>query len=386
MRVLHVGKYFPPHPGGIEYVLHDLLPAQAALGIEPAALVHHHERGLATACEAFRGLPVWRVRTFGSLVYAPLAPAFPFVLRKILRQWRPDVIHVHAPNVSAFSVLLPGLFPGDLGRIRLVMHWHSDVVASRIDRRLAWAYRVYRPFERALLRHAARIIATSQPYLESSETLRPYREKCLVMPLGVDPARLPHPQVQSLQWASAQWRTPGLKVLCVGRLSYYKGHRYLLDAVARHGNLSLVLVGGGEGEAALRAQAAKLNLGERLNLLGYMNDEQVRALLAACDVFCLPSIERTEAFGVALLEAMRYDKPLVATAIPGSGVQFVTQNGVNGLLVEPMNVGALADALTRLADDLTLRRKLGDAGGQRFEREFHIQRMARATLETYQSL
>jgi len=383
VRVLHIGKYFPPHPGGIEYVLHDLLGAQRRLGIDAAAVVHQHTRSQPTVCEDFRSSPLWRVRTWGQLLYVPIAPTFPLALRSIVRRFNPDIIHSHVPNTSAFSVLLPGVLPAGIPG---VVHWHSDVVPSQIDRRIAWAYRLYRPFERRLLAKTDAVIATSAPYLESSAALRPWKHKCHVVPLGIDPARLSEPNDELRNWAREQWRGRGLKVLAIGRLTYYKGHEVLLDALGRGADLTLCLVGEGERQWKLNDLVNRFGVTDRVNMLGFLSDDKVQALLAECDCLCLPSLERTEAFGVVLLEAMRYGKPLVASDIPGSGVGWVCQDNVTGLLAEPANPAALAHALERLQDDPSLAKRLGCTGAERFRAEFHIDRVAESTRRIYETL
>jgi rhamnosyl/mannosyltransferase len=266
--------------------------------------------------------------------------------------------------------------------VPLVVHWHSDVVPSRIDRRLTFAYRLYQPFETRLLNAAAEIVATSQPYLDSSETLQRHRAKCAVVPLGIDPARLPEPTDAERNWARAQWRGSGLKLLTVGRLTYYKGHTHLIDAMRDAPDARLCIVGDGDQHKRLQWQVTHGELHGRVRLLGYVDDAKVRALMAECDGLCLPSVERTEAFGVVLLEAMRYGKPLLATAIPGSGVGWVVNHNVTGLLVEPGDAAALAGAIEQLSD-AALRQRLGAAGRDRFVADFHIDSVARALSRVY---
>jgi rhamnosyl/mannosyltransferase len=316
-----------------------------------------------------------RAPTYGSFLYAPVAPMFGRLMRRIVREFEPDVVHVHMPNTSALGAAKLS--------VPLVVHWHSDVVPSRIDKRLALAYRFYKPFESRMLARAAAVVATSQPYLDSSETLKPYRDKCAVVPLGIDPARLPEPDEASRQWARQQWHGDGLRVLTVGRLTYYKGHAHLIDAMKKTSEARLCIVGDGDLHKRLQWQVTQGQLHDRVRLLGYVDDAKVRALLAECDCFCLPSVERTEAFGVVLMEAMRYSKPLVATRIPGSGVGWVVNHNVTGLLVEPGDSKALAGALNQLAGDVVMQERFGAAGRDRFLAEFHIDSVAKALLRLY---
>ena len=122
-----------------------------------------------------------------------------------------------------------------------------------------------------------------------------------------------------------------------------------------------------------------------MSLAGFVEDDRVRGLLATCDLFCLPSIERTEAFGVVLMEAMRYGKPLLACRIEGSGVTWVVRDGDNGLLVPTADSSALADALASLRDDPALRERFGESGRKRYAEDFDIDRVADAVTGVYRS-
>ena len=190
MRVLHIGKYYPPFAGGIEHFLADLLPALTQRGIASAAVVHDEQRGRpGQAPDPSDSPAIYRAPCHGQLLYAPLSPAFPAWLRRAIREFRPDLLHLHMPNTSAFwALMMPSA-----RKLPWIVHWHADVVASTIDRRLALAYQFYRPLEQRLLAASKAIIATSAPYLDASAALRPWRERCRVIPLGLDPSRFPAP-------------------------------------------------------------------------------------------------------------------------------------------------------------------------------------------------
>jgi glycosyltransferase involved in cell wall biosynthesis len=379
-RSLHVGKYFPPFTGGMERFLADLLSAMHEQGAAVAALVHEHRPSRQSGGEMGWPFPVRRVPSYGRLVYAPVSPAFPRELARSIRQFKPDILHLHLPNTSAFWALaLPAA-----RRLPWVVHWHSDVVISGLDRRLALAYPVYRPLEQRLLTRAAAIVATSPPYLASSTALARWRDKCRVIPLGLNPAGLPVPGAEELAAAHARWGSGALRVLTVGRLSYYKGHEVLIDAVARVPGARLIIIGSGERQALLRTRVQELRLEGRAELAGNCSAGERNALLATCDLFCLPSVERTEAFGMALLEAMRYGRPVLASAIPGSGVGWVVQDGMTGILVPPGDPEALAMGIARLRS--MDRDALGRAGRKRLKQRFHIRQLAQAMIDLYREL
>jgi glycosyltransferase involved in cell wall biosynthesis len=370
MRILHVGKYFPPAAGGMERFLGDLVAAQRRAGNDVSVLVHADPAGNRGDDPAWlKRCPVWL-----KVAFAPISPLFPLWLHRSVRSHRPHLLHIHMPNPSAFwALMLPAA-----RAVPWIVHWHSDVEVSNPAVRLLYSY--YRLFERSVLERAECIIATSLPYLDASKPLAAWRHKCHVVPLGVDPARLPEmrrPQDEGL------WRTGKLRVLAVGRLTYYKGFETLIRAVAADSDKELVIAG--EGEERPRLEAAIRDSRERpaVRLLGAVDDETLCSLMASCDVFCLPSRERTEAFGIVLMEAMRYGKPLLVSELAGSGVNWVARNGQNAMVVPAGDVDAWRAGLTALANSRAKRELLGHLGHERYQREFQIAAIERRISGVY---
>ena len=365
VRILHIGKYYPPVPGGMERFLGDLVKAQRAAGHDVGVLVHRAERG------EERGDPAWLMRcpVWLKLFFAPISPAFPMWLSRAVARLRPEVLHIHMPNVSAFwALLLPSTRD-----LPWVIHWHSDVELSQ--RTVRFAYPHYQLFERALLERAECIVVTSPQYLEASQPLHAWRHKCHVVPLGVDPDRLP--AVDPAEGA-ALWTRSGLRLLAVGRLSYYKGFETLIRAAAgRDRGHELLIVGEGEERPALERILEEAGNPSWVRLLGHADDATLHRLMASCDVYCLPSCERTEAFGIVLMEAMRYGKPLLVSDIKGSGVTWVARHGENAIIVAPGDVPAWREALETLSASPARRAALGQAGAKRYLREFGIANVVR---------
>lgn len=380
MRVLHIGKYYPPFAGGIERFMADLLPALQTQSIATAALVHDeqsHRRGLRPI--PTDSIPVYRVPCHGRVLYAPVSPTFPCWLNQAIREFHPDLLHLHLPNTSAFWTLaVPAA-----RRLPWVIHWHADVVASAIDRRLALAYRLYRPLEQRLLAVSRAVIATSPPYLDASTALEPWRDRCQVIPLGLNPERIPDPDPATRERAEALWGRADFRVLAIGRLTYYKGHDTLIRATAHLPGSRVLIVGTGEHRGRLAALIRSMKLGERVALPGFQPEVDLNALLASCDVLCLPSLERTEAFGLVLLEAMRFGKPVVVSDIPGSGAGWVTRQAGHGLLAPPGDAGGLTAALRELQHDPKRRLALGRAGAAALRERFGIEPVAAAVAELY---
>ena len=364
----------------METYLRDLMVAQSRQGMESCALVHQSDITLRNQSESFEGgehkLTIIRAAVWARFLFTPISPLFPWLLSRMIRQRKPDIFHLHMPNVSAFWALcLPAA-----RRIPWVIHWHADVLASQYSLGLRIFYTFYRPFERALLRHSKAIIVTSPPYLASSAVLADFLEKCEIVPLGLDPTFLPEPDAQ----APAIVEGEVLRVLAIGRLTYYKGFEYLIRATAGVADVVVHLVGTGDEEVKLRELARSLGLEHRVFFHGRLSSDQLAEQFSACDCLCLPSIERTEAFGMVLLEAMYCGKATLVSDVDGSGMGWVVEHNKTGLKVPPKDVQKLTDGLKQLEGDRDKMRTFGEQGRQKFDREFHIERSAARVAELYE--
>lgn len=381
MRILHLGKYYPPYQGGIESFMHALLPALALQSVESLALVHAHAPSgrMGQSGRTSEGpVSVWRVPCWGSLLYAPVSPAFPVWLERALVEFQPDVLHIHVPNTSGFWPLLSAR----ARRLPWVVHWHADVLTAATRPALKHAYRGYRLFEAKLLDRASAIIATSPPYLAGSAPLKAVIDKCRVIPLGLDLGAQRAPSSVAADFAQVLWgarSTCSPKVLAIGRLAHYKGFQHLVTAAVHLPRARIIIVGEGEERASLQQLIARLGVADRVVLAGRLPDDQLTALLKSCDVFCLPSVEKTEAFGMVLLEAMACSRPLVASRLVDSGLVWVVQDGVTGLLATP---GDHQDLSAKLSLAATMP-QLGLAGRQRLESAFDIRQVAKSVAQMY---
>jgi rhamnosyl/mannosyltransferase len=359
LRVLHVGKFYPPHAGGMESHL-ELLCRLTQGEVDLSVVVSADDAR--TVREVRGGVPVTRLGTRLTLASASFNPG----LAREIRRADADVVHFHHPNPPAVLGYLAARPRG-----RLVVTYHSDIVRQRVLGPL------FAPILHRFLRRADAIVASSPDYAAASPVLRRHRERVTVIPFGIDPEEFR--QVDEDEVRAIRARYGERIVFAAGRLVYYKGFGYLVRAMRRVDG-RLLIAGDGPLRAELARAADDAGVAERVTLLGRVPD--LRPYYHAARVFALPSVARSEAFGIVQMEAMACGLPVVNTALD-TGVPFVSPHGVTGLTVPPADAGALADAITRLLDDAALRERLGAAGRARVETELSAETMARRTLELY---
>lgn len=361
MRVLQIGKYYPPYMGGIETHLRALCSGLAREMEVEVLVASNNAREVK---ERIEGILVTRVATPLHLASAPICPA----LAARIRASNPELVHVHLPNPAAVLAYLASGHSGPL-----IVTYHSDTVKQKFLGLL------FEPLLHRFLNRASIIIATSPNYLDSSPVLLRHRNRCKVIPYGItveEFSRTPEPDVSLIRRRFGQ-----RLVIAVGRMVYYKGFEYLVKAmpdVRGH----LLLVGDGPLTTSLMDLATSLGVAERVTFLGNLPNEAVIPYYHAADIFVLPSIARSEAFGIVQIEAMAAGKAVVNTDLD-SGVPYVSQHGITGITVKPKNSAALAEAINLLLDNGDLRYAYGSAALARVRSEFGLDRMIVQIREIY---
>jgi len=377
LRVTMVNKYYsPPHLGGVENVVRTLSEGLVEYaGARVRALVSNESRERVE--EKIGGVEVVRLPRQLALSSAPVAAGMPRALRDELRRQGPggpepaDVVNLHSPYPwGELSFLWARL------AVPSVALYHSDIVRQK------GLLAAYRPFLERFLDRVDLIVTSSPNMVRSSDFLAPRAEKCRVVPFGL-PARC-FTATPAVLGRAAELRAAhaGRKtVLFVGRLVYYKGVDVLLRAMPRV-DADLVVIGRGPLEAQLRGFASASGIARRVTFLPPQANEELSAWYQAADVFCLPSVARSEAFGLVQIEAHAAGTPVVSTDLP-TGVPYANPDGVTGLTVPPGDSLALAAALNRLLNDDDLRARLGRQAQARALREFTVPRMVASTLDVY---
>jgi rhamnosyl/mannosyltransferase len=364
MRVVHVFKdFYPPTTGGIEQHMR-LLCAGLARHIDVSVLVP--SRSTRRTEDLVDGIRVIRASEFGRYLSVPLCPTMPGELRRLA----PDVVHLHFPNPMGDLAYLLGSL-----RVPVVMTYHADIAKPRPA---LWPYRlVWRQLERRV----RRIVVSSEAFLASSECLSRHREKCVVIPFGIDPEpfALRNREHEIVERLRQEHGHP--LALFLGVLRPYKGLQILLRAMTTVRG-RLLIAGRGPHRTALEGLARRLGVADRVVFVGEVSETERRLLLHACNVFVLPSLDRSESFGIAQLEAMACGKPVISSDLP-TGVRVVNRHMRTGLLVPPGDPDALAAALNRLLGDEPLRAELGQAARVRVAEDFGPEAMIERTLAVY---
>lgn len=364
-RVVHVYKdMYPPVEGGVERVMYHmarLASEEFEVGVITAP------GGMQTRQRTIDGrIEVTEVGSLGRLQSTPIAPAFLTALRRS----RADLFHFHFPHpMGEVAYLLSGL------KTPAVATYHGDVVRQKA------ALTVYRPIMKRFLNRMRVIMPTTERFLGFSKDLVGHLDRCEVVNLGYPPDDyvLEHVTGPMADEYKNRW---GDFIFFIGCLRYYKGLRYLIDALEKLPNARLVVAGSGNEGAELKAQVDSLGLGDRVHFLGRVSDPEAVALLHAAKVFCLPACEPAEVFGLCQIEAMFCGLPIVSTDLR-TGVPEVNQHEESGLIVPPKNSDALAEALGRILDDDALQKKLSEGGRERALRLYTARKMTDHVCEIY---
>ncbi|WP_306579396.1 glycosyltransferase family 4 protein [Pseudomonas sp.] len=367
IKVLHFFKtYYPDSMGGIEQVIFQIAEGTRAHGVQPEVL-YLSPRGAARN-EAVANHVTHRSR----LDLHVASTGFSLSAMKDFAELaaQADIIHYHFPWPYMDLVHF-------LARLNkpTVVSYHSDIVKQK------WLLKLYQPLMNRFFSSVDRVVASSPNYAAHSPVLTRFKEKVEIIPYGLDRATYPKASAEKL----AYWRTRlGERFfLFVGALRYYKGLDYLLEA-AHINRLPVVIMGGGFLESQLKAQAQQKGL-DNVQFLGGLADDDKAALLELCYAFAFPSHLRSESFGISLLEAAMYGKPLISCEM-GSGTTFINLADQTGLVVPPRDAAALAQAMQRLWDDPLMAQAMGAKALQRYEEVFTASAMASAYAGLYRSL
>lgn len=373
MKVLHVYRtYFPDPPGGLQEAIRQICLAASLFGVESRvfALSPNPQPASLDRPEAL----VFRARSWWAPASCDLGGISALQCFSEQAAWA-DVLHFHFPWPYAdFLNLL------SVAERPKIMTYHSDIVRQR------FLLRLYAPLMRRTLGSMDAVVATSPAYIQTSPFLQSLvsRERLRAIPLGIEDS--------FVSCVSGDVESDILKrlnlagndfVLALGVLRYYKGFHTLIEAAGDIGK-PIVIAGSGPEGVSLKALAKSLGA-DNVIFAGQVTDQEKRDLLRACTLLALPSHLRSEAFGMVLVEASMYAKPMVCCEV-GSGTSFVNIDGETGFVVPPEDSESLSAAINRIMDDVDLARGFGLAARQRYERMFSGEAQGRAYASLYREV
>lgn len=355
MKILQISRFYPPKIGGVERVVQQI--GEGLNDRTDMQVLVCQEKG--KGCdEVYEGVKVHRSGSLGVFLSMPLSFSFMHNVRKYSKD--ADIVHFHMPFPLADLAYFLSGYKG-----KVVIWWHMEIVRQKK------AMAIYRPMMMKFLERADLIMVATEGHVKGSEVLQQFKDKIVAIPFGLDDAFLEKSLAAIAEPSSDT--SSATKFLFIGRLVYYKGCDVLLEAFAKMENKEahLTLVGGGPMKEELEAMAKTYGIEDRVHMLGSIPYGDLLQQIAECDVFVLPSSERTEAFGIVQIEAMAYGKPVINTNLP-TGVPYVSLHEKTGLTVEPKDVEGLTGAMDRLANDAPLREKFGKAARKRVEEEYKL--------------
>lgn len=373
IRPLHVGKFMPPPHAGVEAHIDTLLNSLSGYCYPTLLAARSPSRSNESLQPDYRSI---RTENLGKFASATVSPSV--VTKGIyeLTSKRSNILHIHAPNPWADILALsaPRSVP-------VVVTWHSDIV-----RQMAY-FPWYRKIQRAVLKRAEKVIFfTEGHYLSSTQAGGLPSSKVKFIPHGLNYDELTSTSIQDSINSSDSSLGDRDYILHVGRHVPYKGINYLLDAFSlAKTHALLVLVGAGELTSSFKRQVDSLGISERVRFLGEVDKLHLRRLYRNSAFFCLPSVERSEAFGIAACEAMAFGKPTLVCDL-GNGVNYLNRHGETSIIVPPRNVAALSEAIDMLMDNVSLRNSMGMLAAEWVRKRFSLDVMRSETLSLYESI
>ncbi len=357
MKICFVNSFLPPWRGGAETYTENLARHLGDRGHDVKVLAS--SAPLQPGCFSSKQCSGKRLRSILRIYGSPIMPALPFELAKM----KADIVHANFPSPYIAFVAAES---ARITSVPAVLTWHNDLPPVTEG-----AARLVRLHDHLVLpryvNHYRRIISTSPIYAKTSPVLARYPRKVAIIAPGVDSQKFnPKTDGRPIR-RKFSIGEDDVTVGFVGALTKwhrYKGLDILLSAfqaaVKSVRNLRLLIVGSGDLEKEFREQASRFSTPDRIIFAGNVPDEELPAYYAAMDMVVLPSKDRSEGFGLSLLEGAASGKPIIGSSV--GGIPSIVRHGVNGLLVPPNQAQPLSDAIHTLATNHEIRSKLGKKG------------------------
>ena len=367
-KVLQIVNYMYPHIGGIEQVARNVINSLRNNDTVEQKVICFNEdaekemyicRRHETVKEFVDDVEVVRCGCILKVASQSISLTFPIELDKLMNKFKPDTVIFHYPNPYEAAWLLRYRKRD----FRLIVFWDLDIFKQKV---LAKFFHLQ---SLLLCKRADYLIASSPNYIDGSQYLSKFREKCCIIPNCINTEKMIDPESIQNLISSIKKKYRG-KTICftAGRHVPYKGIEYLVRASRYLDDRFAVLIA---GDGPLTSHLKQLADGDnKIEFLGVISDVELAAYDCACDIYCFPSITKNESFGFSMAEAMYYGKPTITFTIPGSGVNYLSLNGVTGIECPNGDTKAFAEAIQTLDNNEELRKKYGCAARERILKEF----------------
>ena len=361
IKVTHVTRFAYPHIGGIEAVINQINDSLPNEEFEKEVLCcSNTER---TNIE--NGVKYNRAKYLFEIFNNTISLSFLWKLSRI----KTDILHYHMPFI--FAVICH--FIARPKYKKLYITYHAELCGyDKVMKYFWWLYKYF-------YKIADRIHVLSPNVIYSDKILTPFKDKCYVLPFGIDTKVEENEEQNKIR---EQYKDKKI-LLCSGRLVRFKGFQYAIEAIKNVDNVVLLIMGDGKYREVLEEQIKLNHLQNKVILLGEITDKKYKnEIFEACDIFLLPSIQRTESFAIVQLEAMRHGKPVINTSL-GTGVNYVSMDKETGLTVEPESSEQLSKAINELINNEELRLQYGHNARKRVDSLFNIEKIKAQYKELY---
>lgn len=368
LKILHISKYYNPHIGGIESTCENIVRVLKTTKKYKQHIVCFGNEDI----DLIDGIPVTRVRTHLKVRSQSISVSYTHKLRKTIKEFKPDVVLFHAPNPFAARSLLKCRYKG-----KLIVFHHADIVKQKILKKIV------KPYITALYKKANKIIVTSQNYLDNSEDLANFKDKCTVIPLSYrnDNVMVHHYEEGAIEKIRNEYKKP--IAIFTGRHVEYKGLEYAIRAFNDINDMTFLVAGVGPLSKKLRKMAEN---NQNIHFIGMLSHKLYRLYLNSSDFFLFPSHRKNEAFGISLVEALAAGKPAITFKVKGSAVNWINLDGITGIECENENIAQLTDAINKLKTDESLRLKLGENAKNRTRELFSYEKFKTNILDFFEKL
>jgi len=351
-KIVHLAKFFPPHKGGIEKI---------------TSIFANNNENSKISIIAFSNkvTPNIRKKNLNVIICKSLFEgysqpfSFKYIYQGIKGLLKSDIVHVHAPNILAFMVLLLPL------RRKIIVHWHSDIIHYHNFRF------IIRPIENFILNKATRIVCATQNYYESSKILSKYESKISIIPYGIKKNKHGQNIISNKIKVLVKKLRHKKIIISVGRLIKYKGFDKLVDV----GNFLsedciILIIGNGPLKYSLSQKIIKNKLQNKVRILNNISNEDLAFLLTNSNLYCCLSINRQESFGISLIEALMHKLPIYSEDIAGSGVSYVNSNGVTGINTKSIDAQRTAIKINALLSNKEKMKEMSNNAYARYKKLF----------------